>query len=308
MGKKLGGQVKGAGFNVDFAPVADIVTNPNNTEIGDRSFSSDPAVASDIVAAMTRGLQEGGVLACLKHFPGHGSTEADSHLSARPSRTARWTSCARRSCCPSAPGSGGRGHDHGLAYVRPGRHGRQHALRPLPRRCADLLRTGWAMTASSSRTRTTWARSRRTTHPARRPCLPIEVGCDLILMPDDLDAALQALRDAAADGTLTEEPASTRERPAHPDAEGKGRTAGIILQKPGQRARQVDNGKWIVLRGRQLCIVGRGTPLPAQCCRSEQAIAKTAPAPELSLRGRFAPVAISEGTPFCTISPTAHTL
>lgn len=80
MGKKLGGQVKGAGFNVDFAPVADIVTNPNNTEIGDRSFSSDPAVASDMVAAMTRGLQEGGVLACLKHFPGHGSTEADSHL------------------------------------------------------------------------------------------------------------------------------------------------------------------------------------------------------------------------------------
>ena len=42
MGKKLGGQVKAAGFNVDFAPVADIVTNPNNTEIGDRSFSSDP--------------------------------------------------------------------------------------------------------------------------------------------------------------------------------------------------------------------------------------------------------------------------
>lgn len=45
---------------MDFAPVADIVTNPNNTEIGDRSFSSDPAVASDMVAAMTRGLQEGG--------------------------------------------------------------------------------------------------------------------------------------------------------------------------------------------------------------------------------------------------------
>lgn len=79
MGKKLGGQVKGAGFNVDFAPVVDIVTNPNNTEIGDRSFSSDPAVASDMVAAMTRGLQEGGVLACLKHFPGHGSTKTDSH-------------------------------------------------------------------------------------------------------------------------------------------------------------------------------------------------------------------------------------
>lgn len=135
MGKKLGGQVKGAGFNVDFAPVADIVTNPNNTEIGDRSFSSDPAVASDMVAAMTRGLQEGGVLACLKHFPGHGSTEADSHLGTSVTsrtldelREAELLPFRRRD-------RGGRGHDHGLAYVRPGRHGRQHALRPLPRRC-----------------------------------------------------------------------------------------------------------------------------------------------------------------------------
>lgn len=79
IGLTIGGQLREAGFNLDFAPVADIITNPNNTEIGDRSFSSDPEVAAQMVAAMTEGLQESGVSACLKHFPGHGSTETDSH-------------------------------------------------------------------------------------------------------------------------------------------------------------------------------------------------------------------------------------
>lgn len=79
LGLTLGAQLSGAGFNLDFAPVADVITNPNNTEIGDRSFSEDPEVAARMVAAMTEGLQESGVSACLKHFPGHGSTESDSH-------------------------------------------------------------------------------------------------------------------------------------------------------------------------------------------------------------------------------------
>lgn len=63
--------------------------------------------------------------------------------------------------------------------------------------------------------------------PGEAALLAIEAGCDLILMPDDLDAALQALRDAAADGTLTETRIDESVL-AHPDAEGKGRTAGII--------------------------------------------------------------------------------
>ncbi len=67
------------GFNLDFAPIADVVTNPNNTEIGSRSFSDDPDVAARMVAQMVSGLQDGNMIACLKHFPGHGSTSADSH-------------------------------------------------------------------------------------------------------------------------------------------------------------------------------------------------------------------------------------
>ena len=67
------------GFNVDFAPVADILTNPNNTELGNRTFSDDPQIAATMVAQMVKGLQENNMISTLKHFPGHGSTSADSH-------------------------------------------------------------------------------------------------------------------------------------------------------------------------------------------------------------------------------------
>ena len=78
-GKYLGGALMELGFNLDFAPVADVVTNPNNTEIGPRSYSSDPAVAAQMVGSMVSGLKESGILCTLKHFPGHGGTETDTH-------------------------------------------------------------------------------------------------------------------------------------------------------------------------------------------------------------------------------------
>jgi beta-N-acetylhexosaminidase len=79
LGQTFARQLLSVGFNLNFAPVADVVTNPNNQEIGNRSFSDDPVVAGEMVAEMVKGLQEGGVISCLKHFPGHGSTEDDSH-------------------------------------------------------------------------------------------------------------------------------------------------------------------------------------------------------------------------------------
>lgn len=67
------------GFNTDFAPVLDVDSNPRNPIIGDRAFSSDPGVVAHCAIAFTRGLESAGVLACGKHFPGHGDTSADSH-------------------------------------------------------------------------------------------------------------------------------------------------------------------------------------------------------------------------------------
>lgn len=67
------------GFNTDFAPVADVWTNKRSNAIGDRAYSDDYDEAAALVAAAVKGFHDGGVICCLKHFPGHGSTATDSH-------------------------------------------------------------------------------------------------------------------------------------------------------------------------------------------------------------------------------------
>lgn len=81
-GSTIGTYLKQLGFNVDFAPVADVLTNPDNTVIGTRSFGSDPQVVSDMVSAELKGLQSQGIYGVVKHFPGHGGTVGDSHKEA----------------------------------------------------------------------------------------------------------------------------------------------------------------------------------------------------------------------------------
>lgn len=79
VGKIIGSEINELGFNLDFAPVADVITNPNNTEIGIRSFGTDPNIVASMVENVVKGLQENGVSATLKHFPGHGGSEDNSH-------------------------------------------------------------------------------------------------------------------------------------------------------------------------------------------------------------------------------------
>lgn len=79
VGDTIGKEIKELGFNLDFAPIADLETNPNSPEIGKRSFSSDPEIAAKMVAKVVEGLQGQNVSATLKHFPGHGSAEDDTH-------------------------------------------------------------------------------------------------------------------------------------------------------------------------------------------------------------------------------------
>ena len=79
LGELMGAQLRTLGINVNFAPCADVNSNPDNPVIGDRSYSADAGTAAEFVSAVAEGLQSAGVLACLKHFPGHGDTLADSH-------------------------------------------------------------------------------------------------------------------------------------------------------------------------------------------------------------------------------------
>jgi len=75
----IGSELHALGINVNFGPVLDVNNNPGNPVIGVRSFSSDPNLVGELGSAMTRGIQEQGVVATAKHFPGHGDTAVDSH-------------------------------------------------------------------------------------------------------------------------------------------------------------------------------------------------------------------------------------
>jgi beta-glucosidase-like glycosyl hydrolase len=79
-GRITGVEARALGVHVNFAPVVDVNNNPRNPVINTRSFGEDPALVGKIASAYIRGLQSAGVMATLKHFPGHGDTDVDSHL------------------------------------------------------------------------------------------------------------------------------------------------------------------------------------------------------------------------------------
>ena len=80
VGEAMGREMAAVGINMDMAPVLDVNTNVANPVIGDRAFGDSPIVVEEHGLAMIVGLQDRRVIACAKHFPGHGATSADSHL------------------------------------------------------------------------------------------------------------------------------------------------------------------------------------------------------------------------------------
>ncbi len=78
-GQAIGSYLSRMGFNLDFAPVADTLTNPDNTVVKRRSYGSDPQTVAEMAAQNLKGLESQGVYGCIKHFPGHGATLGDTH-------------------------------------------------------------------------------------------------------------------------------------------------------------------------------------------------------------------------------------
>lgn len=81
VGQAMANELSAVGVNMNLAPVADLYTNLRNPIIGRRSFGSDPERTGQMLAALIRGMQAGGILSTAKHFPGHGDTDSDSHTS-----------------------------------------------------------------------------------------------------------------------------------------------------------------------------------------------------------------------------------
>lgn len=204
VGSAIGTYLREIGFNVDFAPVADVLTNPANTVIGERSFGSDPDLVARMVASEVRAMLETGMLPCAKHFPGHGDTAGDSHTGAV---------CATRTReqiegCELIPFRAA--IDAGCPMVMVGHietpnfaaDGLPASLSPTM--IAEVLRKQLGfdgLVVSDS-----FAMGAITQHfsAAEAATRFVAAGGDLILMPEDLPSAYQGLLDAVEKGEVSE--------------------------------------------------------------------------------------------------------
>jgi len=205
VGATLGSELSALGFNVDFAPVADVLVNPDNTEIGDRSFGTDPELVSGMVSALTKGLSENGVSATLKHFPGHGSTTVNSHTGRSVSER---TIDALRSCelLPFKAGI-----EAGADFVMVSHMTLEKATEAkLPSSLSrevitDLLKTelgfdGIIITDSFSMGAIT-----EEYDPGDAAVMAINAGADMILMPEDPVSVHDTLLSAVESGKISKE-------------------------------------------------------------------------------------------------------
>lgn len=198
----LAQQMAELGFNMDFAPVADVLLNPDNTEIGSRAYSDIAAVAGAMSATMAETLQQNGIIACLKHFPGHGSTTADSHEGISVSTRTPEQLQAEEFLSFSV------GIDRGVKFVMMS-HLTNENLSELPSSLSpetvsllrnDLHFEGIIITDSLKMGAIVHSYT-----AADAAVMAIEAGCDMLLMPNSVEVAYDGLVNAILDGTLTEE-------------------------------------------------------------------------------------------------------
>lgn len=208
MSAEIGAYLAGYGINLDFAPVADVNTNPDNPVIGTRAFSSDPQEAADCVNAAVEGFSRAGVLCCLKHFPGHGDTAGDSH----DGTVYTEKTMEELRACEFLPFEAG--IRAGAPLVMVGHIAAPNAVKgeesDLPATFSralitDVLRdelgfAGVVVTDSLAMGAIT-----ETYTPGEAAVLALQAGADLLLMPAGLAQAYDGVLAAVEDGRLTEE-------------------------------------------------------------------------------------------------------
>ncbi|MBN2794704.1 MAG: hypothetical protein JXR88_04810 [Clostridia bacterium] len=204
MGKTLGSELKSLGFNMDFAPVLDTNINANNPIIGTRAFSSDPKTVAEYAIAFGKGLYASGIIPFGKHYPGHGNTQGDSHLTP----------------VTSTLDEQGFYTGEGLPFVEAVKQRLPgimvgHILTPnlsdnsLPASLSDevvegilrqdlhydelIITDALEMKAISSQYSS-----------GEAAVLALQAGCDLLLMPEDFEEAYDYVLKSVYDGTLSE--------------------------------------------------------------------------------------------------------
>ena len=204
-GSTIGAYLQELGFNLDLAPDADVLVDPGNVTIGDRSFGSDPELCGQMVHRYVDGLHENGIASCLKHFPGLGDTESDTHTGAA------WSSRTIEDYRSTEFLSFGGGIDAGTEMVMISHLSNSELSgSDLPASLnktiiTDLLRSelgfkGIVITDSLRMGAVT-----EQFGSSEAAVAALEAGVDILLMPADFHAARQGILDAVHDGQISEE-------------------------------------------------------------------------------------------------------
>lgn len=202
VGQTIGKYMKEYGMNLDLAPVADIFSNPNNTVIGDRAFGKDAKSVSLMVNACVKGFHEQGMMTCLKHFPGHGDTTADSHYgTAVVDRT--WSELLERELVPFIESLDETDMVMAAHVSLPKVTGDNTPASLSKTMLTDKLRTelgfnGVIITDSLGMGAVT-----KDNPPQEIPVKVLEAGGDILLMPESLPTAFNGVLNAVKSGRLS---------------------------------------------------------------------------------------------------------
>ena len=196
-----GEELRALGFTMVFAPVADVTTGPDDPTIGSRSASSDPAIVTDVVSGAVRGYADAGIIAVAKHFPGHGSVPADSHLEL-PVQAATLAELRRRDLVPFAAAIDARVPAVMMAHIDvPDLDaGVPSSLSP---EVLGLLRDEFGFDGVVVTDAQNMAAVTEAYGAGEAAVRALEAGVDVVLMPADARAAHAAIVTAVADRRLS---------------------------------------------------------------------------------------------------------
>lgn len=201
--ESIGGYLSDLGFNTDFAPVCDVADNPNSDTMRRRSFGADPELVADMVAAEVAGFEAAGVLCSAKHFPGIGAAVGDSH----DSRIVFEGTLADLEAVELVPFQAAIAAGVPLVMVGhlslPQVAGSDAPACLTPEVVTDLLRTQLGFQGVAITDSLAMGAVGEYYGTVDAVVLALQAGCDMLLMPADLDEALGAVRAALDDGRLT---------------------------------------------------------------------------------------------------------
>lgn len=203
-GVTIGSTLAGLGFNMDLAPVADLA-NVEGSVMEGRSYGSDPAAAAGFVAAMVRGLEEQNVTACLKHFPGIGSSRQDTHVGmASSDRTEDQFRAEELAVFQAGIDAGARmvmvGH-----MAAPSLTGDNEPCIFSRRLVTDILREEMGYEGVVITDALSMAAISEYYGADEAAIMAVLAGCDMLLMPEDFEKAYNGILQAVAEGNISEE-------------------------------------------------------------------------------------------------------